>query len=274
MMSFGSGYADYLFECLWWHSKTWPGARVHVCHDFPPERVKRLHGFDLDLTEEFVVPEDDVWVQRIKLLAKSPFENTLYLDSDVLSNPESAPPDLGDVCEALLDSADIMALPGMSLNHPWESEIFPSLFLQPNGGVILYKRSACGRLFQDWLEHYSHEHAHDQPALRAAIVSSGVRFLPLSVSWNFQGMGMLEVPPTLIHLTMGYRKKWLLNHSFCEKLLNSLSSGEFPKFLVDFVDAKPLPSAWQNGPRLSFWIRGIRLWFWSRMRIAAGLLKS
>ena len=247
---------------------------MHLLHDLSPDRVKQLSRFNLDLTEEFVLPDGDLWVQRVNLLADSPFENTLYLDSDVLSNPMSAPTDLSEVCEAALNSADVLALPGMSLNHKWETKVFPSLFLQPNGGVILYKTSACARFFRDWLRHYSHTHAHDQPAFRAAVVNSGVRFLPLAPGWNFQGFGILEEPPTLVHLTRGYRKKWLLNHRFCEELLRDLSSGNFPRFLIDFVEAQPLPSSWQNGPNLRFWLRGIRLWFLTRVGLFVRRVRS
>jgi hypothetical protein len=122
---------------------------------------------------------------KITALSKSPFEKTLFLDTDtiVLKNPTSL--------FSLLDRFDLAACLETYLPHP--SEAVPESFPEFNTGVLALKTGSpeVKRFLTKWGEIYSRDCSlpnspkHDQPAFREALYKSQLNFCTLSSDWNF-----------------------------------------------------------------------------------------
>lgn len=125
---------------------------------------------------------------KILPLIESPYERTLFLDTDTLVIDP-----VQEVFE-LLDRFDLGYVHG-----PWRAcpgyalEACPSAFAEPNTGVILYRRGeAVKDLFSRWANLYAGQlrsatpPAHDQPAFRQVLYESSLRFVVLPPEYNFR----------------------------------------------------------------------------------------
>jgi len=125
------------------------------------------------------------FIDKIAPLRETPFERTLFLDTDTLV---CAP--VYDLFE-LLDRFDL-ALSRAPLRHD-RPFVTPDCFTELNTGVMVYRTTAAvDALFESWLRLYEKEVAEtgkmdsDQPAFRAAIHQSDVRFYILPQEYNLR----------------------------------------------------------------------------------------
>ncbi len=123
---------------------------------------------------------------RILWMRKSPFEKTLFLDSDT---------ELLEPCDEifeLLERFD-MAFTHAPIRWLYRLDGCPDCFPELNGGVIAYRRGeASDHLLARWEEIYRAQLAserkppHDQPALRQALWESDARFALLPPEYNLR----------------------------------------------------------------------------------------
>lgn len=137
------------------------------------------------------------WNDKIEAITNSPFERTIYLDTDTfIIRP------IAEVLNLALDYFEVLAQPGMEFNLDWEKINYPDCLSQFNTGVIVIKSSpATIKMLQLWQELRSIKpESHDQPTFREAVILSGVRFAPLKNEYNFQGASLTTSEVTIIHL--------------------------------------------------------------------------
>lgn len=111
------------------------------------------------------------FMDKIAPLCETPFERTLFLDTDTL------------VCAPIDDLFDVLDRYDLAVTHaPYRHDrpfSTPVCFAEMNTGVVTYRRSTgvC-KMFRLWLDHYEREVAQtgkldsDQPAFRAAAYES------------------------------------------------------------------------------------------------------
>ena len=128
------------------------------------------------------------FIDKVTFLQESPFENTLFLDTDTLVIEPIY--ELGNLLNQF-DLACAHAPVRTTYNIPVCSSEFPEL----NTGVILYKRSDIViELFQSWLKIYqeqlqSDRHPrHDQAAFREALFKSPANCYILPPEYNLRTM--------------------------------------------------------------------------------------
>jgi hypothetical protein len=127
------------------------------------------------------------FLDKIEPLAKTPFEKTLFLDTDTLV--------IEPVYELalLLDRFDLAYCHGPWRNSGYGIPECPEAFPEPNTGVLLYRRSdEVFSVFRAWVDIYKGQLSkiprpiHDQPALRKAVYESGLNFTILPPEYNFR----------------------------------------------------------------------------------------
>ena len=150
--------------------------------------------------------EDGHARSKVDCLARTPFERTLYLDTDIQP--------LEDVSELfqLLDRFDIGLAHAHARNRKatreaWTVEL-PDAFPQLNGGVILYRRTEpVMRFFADWSAAYQTAgFKKDQVTLRELVWRSDLRLAVLPPEYNVRYLRYAyfwddrEARPRLLHL--------------------------------------------------------------------------
>jgi len=129
---------------------------------------------------DYVFPLDDPkqeLVDKIEPLLASPFERTLFLDTDTFILN-----DLGDLF-SILDAFDIAYAHAPIREHVDASlDGIPKSFVQPNTGVILYRNEEkMESMVRDWLRIYRRQlqeqssPPNDQPAFKKAVYESNLR---------------------------------------------------------------------------------------------------
>jgi hypothetical protein len=156
----------------------------------------------------------DGYLSRIPVLEGSPYERTLFLDSDTYV--------CGDLAGlfTLLDEFDI-ALAHSPTRAIYEVEGIPDSFPEFNAGVIAYRRSARVKAaLRDWADRFARFqeqrgrgeirwlrpegkriYTHDQGALRAALYRSRLRIATLPPEYNcrFTEPGIVDGPVQILH---------------------------------------------------------------------------
>ena len=131
---------------------------------------------------------------KFTALLESPFEQTLYLDGDTLLT------DRVDELFELLDRFELAASHAPQRLHPRSLavglyELFPPIpaaFPELNTGVIPFRRTEAVRgLIERWIHYFERSveekgYRMDQPAFRAALYESEVRFYALTQEYNFR----------------------------------------------------------------------------------------
>ena len=156
-------------------------------------------------------------VLKPRSMAASPYERTLYLDTDTYI--------CGDISRVfdVLDRFDLAAvharhaLQGSALRHLPDVVLqVPEAFVQFNGGVIMFRRSpATLRFLQRWIEliesyqrlaaERGSDYRRDQTALREAIYESDLRVatLPRAYNCRYHFVGHLSGEVKILHGRMG-----------------------------------------------------------------------
>jgi hypothetical protein len=132
---------------------------------------------------------------KVDLLAQSPFEQTLYIDSDTR------------VVRDLRDVFDVLGRFDLAMAHDFarkrstmasripEYAAIPYAFSEFNGGVILYGRSpGATRFLELWRQRF-HQYKEqtqgwDQASLRVAAWESGAQILTLPPEFNVRSEGV------------------------------------------------------------------------------------
>jgi hypothetical protein len=171
-----------------------------VCDGVPSEQL-----FDVRL--RMTRPEHS-FIDKIGALARTPFERTLFLDTDTFAMRP-----LADIFE-LLQRFEIAAAaePGRYL---YEIEGVSSAFPELNTGVLLYRRNeAVLDLIADWEQLYRDEIAskvaagvrpwHDQLSFTRAIYNSKLSFFMLPPEFNTRVLmpQMVSGPIRICHCRM------------------------------------------------------------------------
>lgn len=163
-----------------------PGLPVHLFADY------RQHGFDFDsdpapFTSVGNIPEPHRR-SKIDYLPLTPFERTLYLDTDTALNA-----DIRDLFQ-ILDRFDLALCHAHRRNEgvrtrAWHTEI-PGAFPQFNSGVFLYRRTpAVLDLLHQWSDAYHQAgFPQDQTTLRELIWLSDLRIATLPPEYNVRFM--------------------------------------------------------------------------------------
>jgi hypothetical protein len=150
---------------------------------------------------------------KLRCLAQTPYERTLFLDTDTYVCGDIRP------LFALLDEFDFAAAHDSERIRAKDAQFMPDViaqvplpFAQFNSGVILYKLSSeMRRLLADWenvLERHGQvakerglRRAIDQTALREALYTSRVRVATLTPEYNCSAgnVGFLEGAVKIMH---------------------------------------------------------------------------
>ena len=126
---------------------------------------------------------------KVDLLAQSPFDESLYLDSDT-----RVVYDLRDVFD-VLDRCDVAMCHDFARKRQTMAQLVPEYAAIPyafpefNGGVILYSRSEAARRFLELWQQRFHQYREqtrgwDQVSLRVAAWESRARVLTLPPEFN------------------------------------------------------------------------------------------
>src|SRR3989344_5140172 len=124
---------------------------------------------------------------KIKILQNSPYQKTLYLDSDTYI--------LEDITElfVLLEKFDIAMAHAKQRNYlkeisPRYRGGMPESYPEHNTGVILYKNNKIvKKLFEDWERFYINNPVpHDQPGLREALWKNALKIATLAPEYNLK----------------------------------------------------------------------------------------
>ena len=168
----------------------WPGIRLALITDTPPPPGC------FDHVE--IVEAERSSLDKPRLIGRSPFEQTIFLDADTYCCAPLAELfdqlDRFELLAALEDgrfSTKVDPASGEErfVRVPGIPELFPEL----NTGVIAFRRTpATSALFERWIAGYDEvlngplADYHDQPSFRAAIYRSTVQFGVLPSEYNFR----------------------------------------------------------------------------------------
>lgn len=164
---------------------------------------------DTDIFDHIILIDDPFYDLRDKAyyLDKSPYDKTIYVDSDVVI--------LGDITPmfSLLERVDLALAytryrPLVSING------IPDCFTEPNGGVLAFDQRHINGFFDNWVGFYEDQiengreddtvripgadsmkeassfgRYHDQPPLREALFHTDVDYHILPPEYNYKGHG-------------------------------------------------------------------------------------
>jgi hypothetical protein len=141
------------------------------------------------------------WSDKIKYIAKTPYQKTLFLDADTF------------VCSDFSEIFSLLLKFDIATAHAptrtvYELENVPESFPEMNTGVILFNDSPHVKMFFDlWLTLYHKsmkkhpEPPHDQPAFREALYKSQLRIATLTPEYNcrFIMPGFVDKKVKILH---------------------------------------------------------------------------
>jgi len=176
---------------------------VSICCDKENEKLSKKS----ELFDQVILIKNPHRRSKVDYLAHTPYERTLYLDSDSFV--------VSDITEMfdLLDRFDIALAHAHMRNHkiacePWRVSL-PKAFPQFNGGVLLYRwNNKIEQFCKDWAKYY-HEAGFrkDQVTLRELLWKSDLHLYTLPPEYNFRYFYKLPFLPTkeLVPKILHYR---------------------------------------------------------------------
>jgi len=117
---------------------------------------------------------------KILGMEKTPFEKTLYLDTDTYMNDG-----VSELFE-LLEEFDIAA--AHNANRDLYTNItlgVPPSFPEYNSGVVAFTNPPSSTFFDTWVENFSETHKGDQPSFRKTLYSDDARIATLPREYNY-----------------------------------------------------------------------------------------
>jgi lipopolysaccharide biosynthesis glycosyltransferase len=193
----------------------------HIQPDEDFDLVQPAPSFNKEVSEKFLARDSVAYYRKISPLLDSPFEKTIFLDSDTFVG---AP--LDDLF-TLLDSFDLLVTPAhVVYDYRFEKEEepfsgIPAAFGQFNTGLLAFRRSAASKSFlNQWLENYRTHTArftvNDQPAFRLTLFQGVASFHVLPTHYNIISWVPFIVPAggqiVMLHGRNPWLQKWV--HSF------------------------------------------------------------
>jgi hypothetical protein len=151
--------------------------------------------------DEVIVDPDPQYsyVDKPRNLGRSPFSQTLFIDTDVYIVKG-----VDNLFEAL-EYVDLAAVvdpneDALRLMNKRYYEDLPESIPEYNTGVVLYSRRAIeAGFFESWVENHSELHYQDQISFRRTLAESNIQFSPLSnvynclIDWPMQVTGEVKI---------------------------------------------------------------------------------
>lgn len=162
-----------------------PEISAAICTDAPTVPDVFDHKIDVSMDEWD-------WDLRIRALRQTPFDRTLYLDTDTFVTA-----DLTDLF-GLLDEYEMAAAlapvrhTAMVMETGLTSRSIPTSFGEYNCGVLLYRyNDSVDSFLQDWASRFDEyrrksDTVHDQSAFRDVVYGHSVRLATLPPEYNFR----------------------------------------------------------------------------------------
>jgi hypothetical protein len=211
-IAFGERYLSEVLEAVESVRRHMPGSRVALLTDHQPLDPLVSTAFDTIQTvttadrAQFraLARSDDppeshrAFYNKILALSQTPFEETVFLDSDTRV---CAPiPELFSV----LQSVDLAAAHTPTRALPLERHV--GWFLPThNTGVLAYRKSATDEFFETWrrfyIDRYRDGEYSDQSVFDRAVAKSSVRHssLPEELNYRVSAFGKLHGPVKILH---------------------------------------------------------------------------
>ncbi|MGV3658727.1 MAG: putative nucleotide-diphospho-sugar transferase [Prosthecobacter sp.] len=196
-----------------------PGAKICVVTD---QTLEPDAEFDIVLpitppgeVETYAPLDTGAYYRKIPQYARSPFDRTVYLDSDTY------------VTAPLTDLFDLLERYDMLVTHDGSAEVnyafeqthppfvqIPKAFGAFNTGVIAFRKTpATQQFFQRWQQNYEeHVRPHttnDQPAFRLSLFQSDLRYHVLPGTYNWFSWVRNIIPSGGRVVVMHGRNHWL-----------------------------------------------------------------
>ncbi len=182
--------------------------------------------------EIILIPAASDFVTKILGLVKTPYERTVFLDTDTF------------VCSSVDNLFEILDLFDMAMtiergNHsytfferynPSYTLRFENVLPEYHTGVIVYKmNNGVKKLYDDWLTVYNHIHVKaDMPAFREAFIlnATTVRIATLPFEYNYHGtlsFGFVHNEIKIIHDRLGEKWNTLTRKMLSFEQMNKIS---------------------------------------------------
>ncbi len=178
----GKKYINAAIQSAYSVRKYSPNLPIHLFADWQSSNIKlKKFPFPFNSIAEIDNPHRR---SKIEYLSKSPFEQTLYLDSDTKLNDDiSTMFQLLERFEMALSHAHWRQ--SQITNKLWKTQI-PNAFPQFNSGVILYRKSKDTlKLFDAWKDAFQTANfLQDQITLREILWLSDIRIATLPPEYN------------------------------------------------------------------------------------------
>ncbi len=138
-------------------------------------------------------------VQKSTMYEQTPFEHTLFLDTDTVLLDD---PSYGFEMAARHGLGVVISPAGNAAIH-WHLNNAPSDLVQYNTGVIFFsKRSPVHQLFETWRQRCDPTQRNDQPGFALAVHETGINPFVLPLMWNYRaayGQGPIFGPIKIWH---------------------------------------------------------------------------
>lgn len=132
---------------------------------------------------------------KIKGLEKTPYEKTLFLDTDTyVVRPI-------EELFSILDKFDIGVAQNQNRDLHTSNIGVPESFPEYSTGVMVFKRDRTRKLIRSWKNEYKEEHNGDQTSFRKSLYESGVRIATLTREYNYSVRSPAHIvkPIKIIH---------------------------------------------------------------------------
>jgi len=190
-----------------------PDLRIHLFTDLEGEAaIKRVHVNSFSSISLIANPHRR---SKIECMANSPFEHTLYLDTDVRLASEISH------LFKVLEKYDIALChehrrSQAKMDVHWRIDL-PNAFPQFNSGAVLFRKNpAMDSFFRQWAENYQAAGIkQDQVTLRELLWTSEVKLFVLPPEYNIRYLkyaliwSPLEVIPRIYHLRRYHLNFWM-----------------------------------------------------------------
>jgi hypothetical protein len=232
-IAFGKKYLDEVVLSIFFLRKNNPEIEVHVLCDDARYFDKTLKSFFPNtgaITSTEVKPTHIR--AKVDYISLSPFEKTLYLDSDTLPIY-----DIGEIFDAL-DFIDLCICHDFSRKRVNFSEGIPKYgelsraLPEVNGGVFAYNKNPKTQKFLDawrsnFYKYFDITNGWDQPSLRISLYESDVRFSILPDEYNTRPSKTLHKNLNATEIVGSqYLKSKILHFHVDENALNEFVSGK------------------------------------------------
>jgi lipopolysaccharide biosynthesis glycosyltransferase len=182
-VTYGKKYVEAAIYSAKSTKKHCPNLNIHLFVDAPNYELFNFEEEAFPFTSVEII-ENPHRRSKVDCISKSPYERTLFLDSDTM-----VVQDISDIF-LILDRYDIAAAHAMHRNLFSEPEIWniqlPNAFPQFNSGVLLFRKTAhVTELLENWSAAFSDSKLrHDQPTFRELLWLSDLQIAILPPEYN------------------------------------------------------------------------------------------